>query len=66
MNNSKKPLGLLGLGLLTAITASLCCITPVLTLLARISGFTSTLSWMEPFRPYFMGFTIIILMFIWY
>ena len=38
--------------ILTAITASLCCITPVLALIAGTSGVASTFSWIEPFRPY--------------
>ena len=65
-NNNSKSNSLLGLGLLTAITASLCCITPVLALLAGTSGFASTFSWMEPFRPYLIGITILVLGFAWY
>ena len=53
-------------GLLTAITASLCCITPVLALIAGTSGIASTFSWIEPFRPYLMGLTILVLGFAWY
>ncbi len=63
---NKKSNNLLGLGLLTAITASLCCITPVLALLAGTSGFAATFSWMEPFRPYLIGITILVLGFAWY
>jgi copper chaperone CopZ len=65
-NNNPKTNSLLGLGLLTAITASLCCITPVLALLAGTSGFAATFSWMEPFRPYLIGITILVLGFAWY
>ena len=57
---------LIGTGLLTAIAASLCCITPVLTLIAGTSGLASTFSWLEPFRPYFIGLTILVLGFAWY
>lgn len=57
---------LIGAGLLTAITASLCCITPVLALIAGTSGIASTFSWIEPFRPYLIGLTIIVLGFAWY
>lgn len=57
---------LFGAGLLTAILASLCCIVPVLALIAGISGLASTFSWLEPFRPYFIGFTILVLGFAWY
>jgi len=51
--------------LMTAITASLCCITPVLALIAGTSGIASTFSWIEPFRPYLIGLTILVLGFVW-
>jgi mercuric ion transport protein len=57
---------LIGAGLLTAITASLCCITPVLALIAGTSGIASIFSWIEPFRPYLIGLTILVLGFAWY
>jgi copper chaperone CopZ len=57
---------LIGAGLLTAITASLCCITPVLALIAGTSGIASTFSWIEPFRPYLIGITVLVLGFAWY
>ncbi|ASE62083.1 mercuric transport protein MerTP [Chryseobacterium indologenes] len=63
MKTDKK---LIGTGLLTAIAASLCCITPVLALIAGTSGLASTFSWLEPFRPYFIGLTILVLGFAWY
>ena len=63
MTTDKK---LIGAGLLTAIAASLCCITPVLALIAGTSGLASTFSWLEPFRPYFIGLTILVLGFAWY
>lgn len=53
-------------GILTAITASVCCITPVLALLAGTSGIAATFSWIEPFRPYLIGLTILVLAFAWY
>ena len=63
MKTDKK---LIGAGLLTAIAASLCCITPVLALVAGTSGLASTFSWLEPTRPYFIGLTILVLGFAWY
>ena len=57
---------LIGATLMTAITASLCCITPVLALIAGTSGIASTFSWIEPFRPYLIGLTILVLAFAWY
>lgn len=62
----KNENNLIGAGLLTAITASLCCITPVLALIAGTSGIASTFSWIEPFRPYLIGLTFLVLGFAWY
>lgn len=58
--------GLIGTGLISAIAASLCCITPLLALIAGSSGLASSFSWMEPFRPYLIGLTILVLGFAWY
>lgn len=66
MENSKKSNSIAGLGVLTAISASLCCITPVLALFAGVSGVASSFSWLEPARPFFMGFTGLVLGFAWY
>lgn len=57
---------LAGAGVLAAVAASLCCLTPVLALLAGTSGLAATFSWLEPFRPYLMGLTITILGLAWY
>jgi copper chaperone CopZ len=57
---------LVGAGILMAITASLCCVTPVLALIAGTSGIASTFSWIEPFRPFLIGLTILVLGFAWY
>ncbi len=62
----KKDKKLIGAGLLTAIASSLCCITPILALLSGTSGIASTFSWLEPFRLYLIGFTILVLGFAWY
>jgi copper chaperone CopZ len=63
---TKSNKALLGTGLITAIAASLCCITPVLALIAGTSGIASSFSWMEPFRPYLIGLTLLVLGFAWY
>ena len=63
MKTDKK---LMGAGLLTAFAASLCCITPVLALLAGTSGLASTFSWIDPLRPYLIGLTALVLGFAWY
>ncbi|MFT4851353.1 MAG: mercuric ion transport protein [Sediminicola sp.] len=57
---------LISTSLLTAITASLCCITPVLAIIVGTSGIASIFSWVEPFRPYLIGLTILVLGFAWY
>ncbi len=62
-NQSK---GIMGAGLLTALAASLCCITPVLALFSGATGIASTFSWMEPYRPYLIGITVAVLGFAWY
>lgn len=63
---NQKSKSLFGLGLLTAFTASLCCITPVLALLAGTSGLAASFSFMEPVRPYLLGITILVLGYAWY
>lgn len=66
MNQKSKSGKLAGASILSAIAASLCCITPVLALISGASGVASTFSWMEPFRPYLLGITILVLAFAWY
>jgi len=66
MKTQKASKGLLGTGVITAIAASLCCITPVLALISGASGIASSFSWMEPFRPYLIGITVLVLGFAWY
>ena len=53
-------------GLLSAFAASLCCITPVIALLAGSSSIAANLSWIEPARPYLIGLSIAVLTFAWY
>lgn len=53
-------------GVIAAIVASLCCITPVLALIGGLGGAASAFSWLEPFRPYLIGFTILVFAFAWY
>ncbi len=53
-------------GMLTAVSASLCCISPVLALLAGSSGVAATFSWLEPYRPLLIVFTVAILALAWY
>ena len=53
-------------GVLSAIAASLCCITPVIALLAGSSSIAANFSWIEPARPYLIGLSIAVLVFAWY
>lgn len=62
----KSEKNIIGIGILTSITASLCCIIPILTLIAGTSGVLATFSWVAPFRPYLIGITVIALGFVWY
>ncbi len=57
---------LAGASVFTAVAASLCCITPVLALISGAAGAASAFSWMEPFRPYLIGITVLVLGFAWY
>jgi len=56
----------IGAGLISAFAASLCCITPIIAMVGGISGISSSFSWMEPFRPYLITFTIITLGYVWF
>ena len=66
MNNKSKSGKLAGASIISAIAASLCCITPVLALISGIGGIASSFSWLEPARPYLLGITVLILGFAWY
>ncbi len=65
-NQTKKQKRWAGAGILTAFAASLCCITPVLAVVAGVSGIASTFSWLEPLRPVFIAVTVLVLGFAWY
>jgi len=53
-------------GVFAALAAALCCITPVLALLAGISGAASAFFWLEPARPFLIVFAIASLGYAWY
>ena len=61
-----KGSSILGSGLVAALLSSLCCITPVLALIAGTSSFAASFSWLEPARPYLAGLTVAMLGFAWY
>lgn len=66
VSTKKASKRLLGTGVVTAIAASLCCITPVLALISGASGIASSFTWLEPFRPYLISITVLVLGFAWY
>ena len=56
----------IGLGLLTAIASSLCCIIPFIAIVAGTSSLAANFSWIEPLRPWLYGLSILALAFAWY
>lgn len=66
MISIKSPGTFTGAGALSAIAASLCCITPVIALLAGSSSIASNFAWIEPARPYLIGLSIAVLGLAWY
>lgn len=54
------------LTVLTSASASLCCIVPILGVIGGSSSLVSTVSWLEPFRPFFIGGTVLLLGFAWF
>jgi len=60
--SNKKILTVIG----ATIAASLCCVTPILALLAGSSTLASSFSWLAPYHNYLVIFTIIVLLYAWY
>ncbi len=48
------------------IAASLCCVTPVLAVLAGSSSLASSFSWMEPYHNYLVVLTVLLLAYAWW
>ncbi len=53
-------------GILAAFMTSLCCITPLLAVLAGAVGFASTFSWLMPYKTYLIGISVLSISFAWY
>lgn len=62
-DNSK---GAAATGIIAAIAASSCCIPPVIAAIAGVGGISSSLSWMEPLRPYLIGLAVVGIGYAWY
>jgi mercuric ion transport protein len=59
--------GFLIAGILTALGASVCCVGPLVLLALGISGaWISSLTALEPYRPIFIGLTLLFLGFAFY
>jgi len=56
----------IALSLLTALSASVCCVTPVLAIMAGTSSLATSFHWIEPFRPYFISASVLVLGFAWF
>jgi copper ion binding protein len=54
------------LAILTSASASLCCIVPILAIVGGSSSLMSTVSWLEPVRPFLIGGTFLLLGVAWY
>ena len=63
---NKNSKGAATTGILAALAASSCCIPPVIAAIAGVGGMGSTLSWMEPFRPYLIGLAVVAIGYAWY
>jgi mercuric ion transport protein len=61
-----SPGKLMGTGIFAAIAASICCITPLLALIAGSGSLAASFAWLNPARPYFIGLTVVVLGFAWY
>ena len=56
----------MGGGIVASVLASLCCITPLMALVAGTSGLASTFGWLDAYRPYLIGLTVALLGYAWY
>ncbi len=55
-----------GISIATALGSSLCCIIPVISIVAGTSSLATSLSWLQPYRPYFISGAVLTLGFAWY
>jgi len=66
MDSKKNTKGVVISGVFAAIAASSCCIPPVIAAIAGVGGASSSLLWMEPFRPYLIGIAFVAIAYAWY
>ena len=66
-SNTQKGNGFLIAGILSAIGASICCVGPLVLLALGVSGaWIASLTALEPYRPIFIGLTLLFLGFAFY
>jgi mercuric ion transport protein len=66
-SNTKRDNGFLIAGILSAIGASICCVGPLVLLALGVSGaWIGSLTALEPYRPIFIGLTLLFLGFAFY
>jgi len=53
-------------GVFAALGASSCCIPPIIVAISGVGGVSSSLSWMEPFRPYLIAIAALSISYAWY
>lgn len=59
-NNTKKIKWIIGGGIIAAFASTLCCIVPLILFMLGLSGaWVSNLTAMEPYKPYFLSISII-------
>ncbi len=63
---STKSKGVVFTGVLAAIATSSCCIPPVIAAIAGVGGASSSLSWMDPLRPYLVILAVVAIGYAWY
>lgn len=61
-----KEKGAITTGVLAAIAASSCCLPPLIAAFAGVGGISSSLSWIEPLRPYLIGLAIVAIGYAWF
>ena len=65
--SAQRGTGLLIAGILSAIGASICCVGPLVLLALGVSGaWIGSLAALEPYRPIFVGLTLLFLGFAFY
>lgn len=52
--------------LLAALASSLCCIAPLLAAFAGVGGLAGAFSWLEPWRPWLIGLSAVLLGWAWW